>query len=148
MSVRHSEMQDRKVRYRLVLGIPCRNLCIYRLCGSSYQNALHGHAELDKETFETMWQDSEPDGKGAVAGLFFRHTHTEFRADGIDPSPWLDYMPNVSSPFCFGTAFHYAHLVAQQTTSHSTVRCQNMTSFQVPQLGIHSPLLLLIHPHT
>ncbi|KAI9460822.1 hypothetical protein HD554DRAFT_2206826 [Boletus coccyginus] len=48
---------------------------------------------LDKETFETMWQDSTPDG-GAVAGLFFRHTHTEFRADGIDPSPWLDYMPN------------------------------------------------------
>ncbi|KAN0085972.1 D-aspartate oxidase [Tylopilus felleus] len=46
---------------------------------------------LDKETFETMWHDSEPGGKGE---LFFRHTHTEFRADGIDPSTWLEYMPN------------------------------------------------------
>lgn len=60
---------------------------------------------LDKETFETMWQDSEPDEGGVVAELFFRHTHTEFRADDIDPSPWLDYMPDVSSPFCFGAAF-------------------------------------------
>jgi len=49
---------------------------------------------LDKETFETMWQGSEPDGRGAVTELFFRHTHTEFRADGIDPSPWLNYMPD------------------------------------------------------
>lgn len=53
---------------------------------------------MDKETFEIMWQDSEPDGRrGAVDGLFLRHTHTEFRGDGIDPSPWLEYMPNVSS---------------------------------------------------
>ncbi|KAG9311669.1 hypothetical protein JVU11DRAFT_7904 [Chiua virens] len=49
---------------------------------------------MDKETFEIMWRDSEPGGSDAVSGLFFRHTHTEFRADGIDPSAWLDYMPD------------------------------------------------------
>ncbi|KAF9239271.1 hypothetical protein BU15DRAFT_62037 [Melanogaster broomeanus] len=49
---------------------------------------------MDKETFEVMWRDSEPEGRGAAAGCFFRHNHTEFRADGIDPSPWLDYMPD------------------------------------------------------
>jgi len=37
MSVRHLEMQDRKVHYRLVFDIPSRNLPTqYRLCGSSY----------------------------------------------------------------------------------------------------------------
>lgn len=147
-SIRRCKTERYVITYHLVFGIPCRNVRIYRPCGSSYQNNLHEHAALDKETFEMMWQDSEPDGKGAVAGLFFRHTHTEFRADGIDPSSWLDYMPNVSSPLCYGTTFHYAHLVVQQTTSHSTVRYQNMNSSQVPQLGIHSPPLLLIHPHT
>lgn len=121
MSVEQTVMQHRKARYRLVFGIPCRNLRISRLCGSSYPNTLDGHAALDKETFEIMWRDSEPDGNGAVAALFFRHNHTEFRTDDIDPSPWLDYMPNVSSSFCFGATFHCVHLVAQQTTSHSTV---------------------------
>ncbi|KAF8136976.1 hypothetical protein EV363DRAFT_1394559 [Boletus edulis] len=65
--------------------------------GAHHVSHANGDARikaLDKETFETMWQDSEPDGRGTVAGLFFRHTHTEFRGDGIDPSPWLDYMPN------------------------------------------------------
>ncbi|KAG6379736.1 hypothetical protein JVT61DRAFT_10270 [Boletus reticuloceps] len=70
--------------------------------GAHHVSHANGDARikaLDKETFETMWQDSEPDGRGTVAGLFFRHTHTEFRGDGIDPSPWLDYMPSVSPPF-------------------------------------------------
>ncbi|KIJ14603.1 D-aspartate oxidase [Paxillus involutus ATCC 200175] len=48
---------------------------------------------MDKETFEVMWRDSEPKENGAAAGYFFRHNQTEFRADGVDPSPWLDYMP-------------------------------------------------------
>ncbi|KAF9226405.1 nucleotide-binding domain-containing protein [Gyrodon lividus] len=48
---------------------------------------------MDKETFEVMWQDSDPEGNGAAAGCFFRHNHTEFRGDGVDPSSWLDYMP-------------------------------------------------------
>lgn len=54
---------------------------------------------MDKETFEVMWRDSEPKENGAAAGYFFRHNQTEFRADGVDPSPWLDYMPEVSSSF-------------------------------------------------
>ena len=99
------------------LWYPSQNLRIqHRFCGYSHQNTLHDHAALDKETFETMWKDSEPDGRGAVAGLFFRHTQTEFRADGVDPSPWLDYMPNVSSPICL----HCAR-VAQQTTQFRVV---------------------------
>lgn len=85
MSVRHLEILDRKVRCYLIFGLSLRTLC----------NAFHNRAALDKETFETMWHDSEPGGKGE---LFFRHTHTEFRADGIDPSTWLEYMPNVSLP--------------------------------------------------
>ncbi|KAF8837094.1 nucleotide-binding domain-containing protein, partial [Paxillus ammoniavirescens] len=48
---------------------------------------------MDKETFEVMWRDSEPEGNGTAAGCFLRHNHTEFRADGVDPSPWLDHMP-------------------------------------------------------
>ncbi|KAH7882367.1 hypothetical protein F5I97DRAFT_1931557 [Phlebopus sp. FC_14] len=47
---------------------------------------------LDKDTFEDMWRDSAPEG--IAAGCFFRHNHTEFRADGVDPTPWLDYMPD------------------------------------------------------
>ncbi|KAG8216515.1 hypothetical protein J3R82DRAFT_6631 [Butyriboletus roseoflavus] len=95
MSVRHSEMQDRKVRYRLVLGIPfpyATHFSVVLPIFLSIYFPCHGRAALDKETFEAMWKDSEPGG--ALAGLFLRHTHTEFRADGIDPSPWLDYMPN------------------------------------------------------
>ncbi|KIJ61439.1 hypothetical protein HYDPIDRAFT_183254 [Hydnomerulius pinastri MD-312] len=48
---------------------------------------------MDKETFEVMWRDSAPEF-GAAAGCFRRHNHTEFRGDGVDPSPWLDYMPD------------------------------------------------------
>ncbi|KIJ58476.1 hypothetical protein HYDPIDRAFT_178061 [Hydnomerulius pinastri MD-312] len=48
---------------------------------------------MDKETFEVMWRDSESE-VGAAARCFRRHNHTEFHGDGVDPSPWLDHMPD------------------------------------------------------
>ncbi|KAL4073565.1 hypothetical protein J3A83DRAFT_4357577 [Scleroderma citrinum] len=48
--------------------------------------------EVDRETFERMWNDSEPDGP--LSGCFFRHTHTDFRGDDVDPTEWLGYMPD------------------------------------------------------
>ncbi|KAI6045244.1 hypothetical protein EDC04DRAFT_3137196 [Pisolithus marmoratus] len=51
--------------------------------------------EMDKETFEIMWRDSEHDGP--IQGCFLRHNHTEFRSDGVDPTEWLDYMPEFGS---------------------------------------------------
>ncbi|KIM59117.1 hypothetical protein SCLCIDRAFT_1218117 [Scleroderma citrinum Foug A] len=48
--------------------------------------------EMDKETFECMWKDSEPDGP--LPGCFFRHTQTEFRGDDVDPTEWLGHMPD------------------------------------------------------
>jgi len=65
--------------------------------GAHHVSQAYGDARqkaIDKETFETMWRDSDSDGNGAAPGLFFRHNHTEFRADGVDPTPWLDHMPD------------------------------------------------------
>lgn len=95
MSVMHLMMKDRKVCITLSRAF----LSIISAFDSDGSSHLQCCVALDKETFETMWRDSDPDGREAVAGLFFRHTHTEFRADGIDPSPWLDYMPNVRYSF-------------------------------------------------
>ncbi|KAI5996464.1 hypothetical protein F5J12DRAFT_772686 [Pisolithus orientalis] len=51
--------------------------------------------EMDKETFEIMWKDSAH-GR-PIQGCFLRHYHTEFRSDGVDPTEWLDYMPEFRS---------------------------------------------------
>ncbi|KAI6099486.1 hypothetical protein EDD16DRAFT_1658205 [Pisolithus croceorrhizus] len=51
--------------------------------------------DMDKETFETMWRDSEH--SGPIQGCFLRYNHSEFRSDGVDPTEWLDYMPDFRS---------------------------------------------------
>ncbi|KAI6158189.1 hypothetical protein BKA82DRAFT_996629 [Pisolithus tinctorius] len=51
--------------------------------------------EMDKGTFEIMWKDSAHGGP--IQGCFLRHNHTEFRSDGVDPTEWLDYMPEFRS---------------------------------------------------
>lgn len=51
--------------------------------------------EMDKETFETMWRDSKHGGP--LHGCFLRYNHSEYRSDGVDPTEWLDYMPEFRS---------------------------------------------------
>ncbi|KIK19629.1 hypothetical protein PISMIDRAFT_107285 [Pisolithus microcarpus 441] len=51
--------------------------------------------EMDSETFDIMWKDSEHGGP--VEGCFLRHKNTQYRSDGVDPSEWLDHMPGFRS---------------------------------------------------
>ncbi|KAG6332546.1 hypothetical protein ID866_6545 [Astraeus odoratus] len=63
--------------------------------GAHYVSHAYGDErqwEIDRETFEVMWKDSEPDG--SIPGCFFRHNHTEFHGDGVDPTKCLNYMPD------------------------------------------------------
>ncbi|KAI6040638.1 hypothetical protein EDC04DRAFT_2602408 [Pisolithus marmoratus] len=63
--------------------------------GAHHVSGAYGILEMDKETFEIMWKDSEPDGP--AHGCFLRHSNTQFRSDGVDPTEWLNHMPGFRS---------------------------------------------------
>ncbi|KAG0707888.1 hypothetical protein DFH29DRAFT_994525 [Suillus ampliporus] len=46
--------------------------------------------KLDQDTFDVLWQLSEPGG--AAAGCFLRHTHIEYHEEALANAEWLHYM--------------------------------------------------------
>jgi hypothetical protein len=60
---------------------------------SSPSNAL---SEMDKETFDVMWNMSAPEGP--ATGCFLRIPQVEYYADAKPRPHELEHMPDVSSP--------------------------------------------------
>ncbi|KAG0707887.1 hypothetical protein DFH29DRAFT_994524 [Suillus ampliporus] len=48
--------------------------------------------KLDQDTFNVLWQLSEPGG--TAEGCFLRHSHTEYHGDDFANAEWVRYMPD------------------------------------------------------